>query len=34
MSVPGMDKLGRMLDKASLATTRNWNTLLKAARHP
>ena len=27
----GMDKLGRMLDKAALATTRNWNTILKAA---
>jgi hypothetical protein len=31
MSVPGIDKLGRMLDKTGLATTRNWNTILKAA---
>lgn len=28
----GMDKLGKVLDKAGLATTRNWNTIVKAAR--
>ena len=28
----GMDKLGKVLDKAGLATTRNWNTIIKAAR--
>jgi len=28
----GMDKLGKVLDKAGLATTRNWNTIIKAVR--
>lgn len=26
----GMDKLGKQMDKGVLATTRNWNTILKA----
>lgn len=29
---PGLDKFDRQLDKGSIATTRNWNTILKALK--
>jgi uncharacterized protein (DUF1697 family) len=29
---PGLDKFDRQLDKVSIATTRNWNTILKALK--
>ena len=29
---PGLDKFDRQLDKGTIATTRNWNTILKALK--